>query len=641
MPDGCVIVQSDRTLLVEVDHPGYPAARDDLARFAEMVKSPEHIHTYRITPLSLWNAATAGWDAPRVTAALEAHSRFEVPSNILTDVEEYIGRYGRLVLLPGDAANQAILEVDTDKFAQRLVRDKSVDRYLQDPVDDRHFRIPLENRGPLKLALVNLGFPVVDKAGFTAGNALNLPLRNVTRSGLPFALRGYQGNALSAFMAGADGGGTGVIVLPCGAGKTVVALAAMAQLGQETLVLTTSGTAVHQWMSEIKDKLDVPEDSVVEYTGRRKAVGPITVATYSVLTTKKGDKFPHFETLSSHGFGLIIYDEVHLLPAPVFRITAEIQSRRRLGLTATLVREDGRESHVFGLIGPKRFDAPWKELETQGFIAQAVCTEMRVPMTSAWREAYEVAGKRLQHRVAAENPVKLQVVHELVESHREDHVLIIGQYLHSLHEIAKELNAPIITGETPEAERDRLFGAFRRGDSRVLVASKVANFAIDLPDANVLIQLSGAFGSRQEEAQRLGRILRPKAGAARFYTLVTRDTVEMEMGMHRQLFLAEQGYKYAIEDWAPPDGTPLRDTIPFPAGWPMPPRSSQDWSDDDDLDGPPPGMAEVELVPPPRPVLVEEPEPAARRAQAQTKGRLLPHPAEGGVVIPFPSRDRR
>jgi DNA excision repair protein ERCC-3 len=631
MPDGCVIVQSDRTLLVEVDHPGYGAARDDLARFAEMVKSPEHIHTYRITPLSLWNAATAGWDAARVTAALKAHSRFEVPSNILTDVEEYIGRYGRLVLLPSDDRHYAILEVDTERFATRLVRDKAVDRYLQDPVDERHFRIGLENRGSLKLALVNLGYPVVDKAGFNEGLPLKLHLRDQTRSGLPFQLRGYQNNALQAFMAGADGGGTGVVVLPCGAGKTVVALAAMARLGQETLVLTTSGTAVHQWMSEVKDKLDVPEESVVEYTGKKKNIGPVTVATYSVLTTKKGDRFPHFEALSSHGFGLIIYDEVHLLPAPVFRITAEIQSRRRLGLTATLVREDGRESHVFGLIGPKRFDAPWKELETQGFIAQAICTEMRVPLTSAWREAYEVAGKRAEHRVAAENPVKLQVVHELVQAHQEDHILVIGQYLHSLHEIARELNAPIITGETPESERDRLFAQFRRGESKVLVASKVANFAIDLPDANVLIQLSGAFGSRQEEAQRLGRILRPKAGPARFYTLVTRDTVEMEMGMHRQLFLAEQGYKYAIEDWAPPEGVPLRDTLPMPAGWPFPAPGKKgahhdDVDDEDDV-----GLRQVEVD------LMEEP----ARPRTAPKAKVLPIPPEGGVVIPFPARDRR
>ena len=599
MPNGCVIVQSDRTLLVEVDHPDYPAARDALARFAEMVKSPEHVHTYRITPLSLWNAATAGWDAARIVEALTAHARFEVPSNIISDIEEYVGRYGRLTLLPGEADN-AILEVDTERFATRLCRDRVVDRYLQNRVDATHFIVPLELRGALKLALVNLGYPVVDKAGFTDGNPLEMSIRSVTKSGQPFAMRAYQHAALQTFMAGADGGGTGVIVLPCGAGKTVVGMAAMAALKTQTLVLTTSTTAVHQWMTEVADKLDVPEGSVVEYTGRKKNIGPITVATYSVLTTKKGDTWPHFRALSAAGFGLIIYDEVHLLPAPVFRVTAEIQGRRRLGLTATLVREDGKESHVFGLIGPKRYDAPWRDLETQGFIAQAVCTEMRIPFTGAWREAYEIAGKRGQHRVAADNPVKLQVVHELVTAHAEDHVLIIGQYLHGLRDIARELGAPLITGETPDPERDRLFEAFRKGETPVLVASKVANFAIDLPDANVLIQISGAFGSRQEEAQRLGRILRPKAGPARFYTLVTRDSIEMEMGMHRQLFLAEQGYKYAIEDWAPPDGVPLRDAPPPPLAISPPPRSQGSWTEDRDPEDPAPGAApavDAEIIP--------------------------------------------
>ncbi len=583
MADGCVVVQSDRTLLVEVDHPDYPEARDALARFAEMVKSPEHVHTYRITPLSLWNAATAGWNAARVLEALRRHTRYELPSNVVADIEEYVARYGRLILTRGDG-DTAILEVDTDRFATRLARDKVLERYLGDRLDDRHFRVALEYRGALKLALIHVGYPVVDKAGFNEGTPLPMALRTVTRKGMPFGLRPYQDNALQSFMAGADGGGTGVIVLPCGAGKTVVAMAAMARLQTQTLIVTTSTTAVHQWQEEIKDKLDVPEDLVVEYTGKRKAIGPITVATYSVLTTRKGETFPHFQALSAAGFGLIIYDEVHLLPAPVFRITAEIQGRRRMGLTATLVREDGREGHVFGLIGPKRYDSPWKELEQQGFIAQAICTEVRVPMPPSWKDAYEVAGKRGQHRVAAENPVKLQVVHELVAAHASDHVLIIGQYLHSLKEIAKELNAPLITGQTPDSERDRLYGQFKRGEERILVASKVANFAIDLPDANVLIQLSGAFGSRQEEAQRLGRILRPKAGPARFYTLVTRDTVELEMNMHRQMFLAEQGYKYAIEDWAPPDGVALRDAFPPPLAVVAPGDLRQDHNPFDDVE---------------------------------------------------------
>ncbi|MBI5494629.1 MAG: helicase-associated domain-containing protein [Deltaproteobacteria bacterium] len=612
MPAGCVVVQSDRTLLVEVDHPGYPAARDALARFAEMVKSPEHVHTYRITPLSLWNAATAGWGADRVLSSLREHSRFDVPQNVIADVTEYIGRYGRLTLLPGEG-DAAVLEVDTERFATRLARDRVLDRYLQDRVDDTHFRIRLEMRGALKLALINVGYPVVDKAGFTPGVPLAMELRTTTRAGLPFALRAYQQNALHSFLAGADGGGTGVVVLPCGAGKTVVAMAAMAALKTETLILATSTTAVHQWMEEIKDKMEVPEECVVEYTGRKKNVGPVTVATYSVLTTRKGESWPHFNTLSGRGYGLIIYDEVHLLPAPVFRVTAEIQGRRRLGLTATLVREDGREGHVFGLIGPKRYDSPWRELEAQGFIAQAICTEMRVPFAPSWREAYEIAGKRGQHRVAAENPVKLQVVRELVEAHASDLVLIIGQYLHSLREVARELGAPLITGETPEPERDRLFGRFKRGEERILVASKVANFAIDLPDANVLIQLSGAFGSRQEEAQRLGRILRPKGGPARFYTLVTRESVEMEMGMHRQLFLAEQGYKYAIEDWAPPDGVPLRDAPPPPLAVPAPGDERQD-GDAHDL---PRGPHED---------VVEE----------AVGARAPPEPDRSATIIPFP-----
>ncbi|MEW5850631.1 MAG: DNA repair helicase XPB [Myxococcota bacterium] len=607
------MVQSDRTLLVEVDHPDYPAARDALGRFAEMVKSPEHVHTYRITPLSLWNAATAGWSAEKVLDALRRHSRYEVPSNVVTDVTEYIGRYGRLTLLPLDG-HSAVLEVDTERFASRLQKDKSLERMLGDPLDARHFKVDLGNRGALKLALVHLGYPVVDKAGFTPGNPVAVNLREVTQGGANFELRPYQKAALGSFMAGADGGGAGVVVLPCGAGKTVVALAAMAELKTETLVLTTSATAVHQWMTEIKDKLDVNEDMVVEYTGRKKNVGPITVATYSVLTTRKGESFPHFQALSSRGFGLIIYDEVHLLPAPVFRITAEIQSRRRLGLTATLVREDGREGHVFGLIGPKRFDAPWREIEAQGFIAQAICTEVRVPMAPSWREPYEIAGKRGQHRVAAENPVKRAVARELCEAHAEDHILIIGQYLHGLKEVARDVGAPVITGQTPEPERERLYNAFKRGEIRVLAASKVANFAIDLPDANVLIQLSGAFGSRQEEAQRLGRILRPKAGPARFYTLVSRDTVEMELGMHRQLFLVEQGYKYAIEDWAPPEGTPLPDAPPPPIalGLPAP--------DDDE---------EEELRDP----IAEK--VAERERQKQEAAAKEPE-RKDAVIIPFP-----
>jgi DNA excision repair protein ERCC-3 len=609
MHGGCVVVQSDRTLLVEVDHPDYPAARDVLARFAEMVKSPEHVHTYRVTPLSLWNAATAGWGADRVVESLRSHARYDLPDNVVADIREYIGRYGRLTLLPGDGEG-AILEVDTERFARRLSNDRSLARVLGAPLDDRRFHVSLAHRGALKLALVHLGFPVVDKAGFTPGNPLALSLRSTTLQGFPFRLRPYQESALASFVAGADGGGAGVVVLPCGAGKTVVGLAAMAQAQTETLILCTSNTAVHQWMTEALDKTTLGPEQVVEYTGRKKGLGPVTVATYSVLSTRKGEAFPHFQALSSRGFGLIIYDEVHLLPAPVFRITAEIQGRRRLGLTATLVREDGREDHVFGLIGPKRFDAPWRDLETQGFIAQAICTEVRVPMAPSWREPYEVAGPRGQHRVAAENPVKIAVTKEIVESHAGDHVLVIGQYLHGLKEVAAVLGAPVITGEMPDRERERLYTAFKKGKIPVLACSKVANFAIDLPDANVLVQLSGAFGSRQEEAQRLGRILRPKDGPARFYSLVSRDTVEMEMGMHRQLFLAEQGYKYAIEDWAPPDGQPLPDAPPPP------------------LTVMPPWVPHAPRPEPEEDLVQETPRPSPPVDDGEEPG--------GAVIIPFP-----
>lgn len=556
MPDGRpLIVQSDLSLLLDAHDPSFEEARAELGVFANLEKSPEHMHSYRITPLSLWNAASAGFDADALAATLARWSRYEVPESVLVSARETIARFGRLSLREADAEGKTLRLVCADpRVASELGASRRLRKWLEP--DGADFLVKLVDRGTVKQELIRLGWPVRDEAPLADGDPFELRLRDETLAGRPFALRAYQTDAASAVLGDrGPGSGYGVAVLPCGAGKTVVAMAAMAGIGRKTLVVTTNVAAVHQWIDELLDKTWIRREDVGEYTGGAKDVRPITIATYQVLVWRpdKESDFPHFELFRREKWGLIVYDEVHLLPAPVFRVVAEIQAVRRLGLTATLVREDGREEDVFALIGPKRYDAPWKDLERRGFIAEAVCREIRVPLPERDQVRYAVAELRQKYRLAAENRAKLEVVRELVENHPEDHILVIGQYLDQLGLLAKLLDAPLITGKTPNPERERIYADFKAGKARVIVVSKVANFAIDLPDASVAIQVSGAFGSRQEEAQRLGRILRPKQRNSHFYSIVSRWTVEEEFAANRQRFLAEQGYRYAIEAW---DETP-------------------------------------------------------------------------------------
>ena len=552
-PANPLIVQGDRTILLEVDNPLYAEARDALAPFAELEKSPEHIHTYRLSSLSLWNAAAAGMSAEAMIEVLTTYSKFPIPANLPVDLRELVSRYGRVRL---ERVEGTLRLITTDRaLLEELARQKGVREYLASRVDETAFEVDDLHRGVLKQGLIAVGYPAEDLAGYTDGASLEIKLREIGRSGLPFRVRDYQSGAVEAFHAGGDvRGGSGVVVLPCGAGKTIVGIAAMAALGKSTLVLTTSTTAVEQWRREILDKTHLPDDFVATYTGDNKDIAPVTVATYQIVTfrPKKDGEFPHFKIFNERDWGLIIYDEVHLLPAPVFRVTAEIQARRRLGLTATLVREDNREEDVFSLIGPKKYDVPWRVLEQKGWIAEALCHEVRLAMPGQSRMEYALAEWRDKFRLASENPTKDDLVEWLLDQYDgpDDRVLIIGQYLKQLRRIADRFDLPLITGQTSNGDREDLYGKFRRGELRKLVLSKVGNFAIDLPDANVMIQISGTFGSRQEEAQRLGRILRPKDGAepAHFYTLVTRDTREMDFAHHRQLFLTEQGYSYQILD---------------------------------------------------------------------------------------------
>jgi DNA excision repair protein ERCC-3 len=554
-PTNPFIVQADRSVLVEVDNPRYAEARDALAPFAELEKSPEHIHTYRISNLSLWNAAAAGITADQVIAVLNKYTRYPIPQNLPADIAETVARYGRVKLERVDDKQLRLVCADRPLLTE-LSRQKKLKDYLGEKLDDLTFAVDPANRGVLKQALISIGYPAEDLAGYTEGADLPMKLREtMATSGEPFIVRDYQRDSASVFHAGGDvRGGSGVIVLPCGAGKTIVGIVAMTLLQKNTLVLTTSITAVKQWRREILDKTTLTEDEVKEYTGETKDIGPVTVATYQILTYRpdKTEEFPHFGLFDRRDWGLIVYDEVHLLPAPVFRVTASIQARRRLGLTATLIREDGREGDVFTLIGPKKYDVPWRELETKGWIASANCTEIRVALPNdEVRMAYAVADHRAKYRIASENDAKDDVVEELLDRYHDQRVLIIGQYLTQLRRLSERFEIPIITGSTPSSEREDLYKKFRDGEVRHLVLSKVGNFAIDLPDANVLIQVSGTFGSRQEEAQRLGRILRPKSsgeGDAHFYTLVTRDTRELDFAHHRQMFLTEQGYSYAILD---------------------------------------------------------------------------------------------
>ena len=546
-----LIVQSDHSILLEVGSLAYHDARDAIGRFADLEKSPEHFHTYRITPLSVWNAAATGLDAETMIEDLKRHSKYDVPRNVLADIRDYVARYGRVRLEREDGV--LVLASDDPALVAEILHNPLVKKYVIEALPDGRVAVDPAFRGHVKQAMIKIGYPVEDLAGYVEGGRFEIALADATPDGRPFALRPYQSESVEVFHAGGSvRGGSGVIVLPCGAGKTVVGLGAMAALQTKTLILTTNLIAVRQWHREIREKTHVADADVGEYTGEVKNVRPITVTTYQILTYRrsKTDVFVHFDLFQQNDWGLIIYDEVHLLPAPIFRLTAEIQATRRLGLTATLVREDEKEEDVFTLIGPKRYDVPWKVLERAGWIATAHCTEVRIGMPGELRMEYAVADQRARFRLAAENPAKRPVVKRLLERHADDRVLIIGQYIAQLETLAKVLGIPLITGRTPNEERAELYRAFRDGDLKRLMVSKVGNFAIDLPDASVLIQVSGTYGSRQEEAQRLGRILRPKSdgGPAHFYSLVSRDSRDQEFAANRQRFLTEQGYSYEITD---------------------------------------------------------------------------------------------
>ena len=538
-----LIVQSDMSVLLEVMNPLFEEARDSLSGFAELQKSPEYMYTYKITPLSLWNASSGGISTEEVIERLSKYAKHEVPEIVVTTIRENGRRYGKVTLV--EEEGKYFLKCSD---AAVLAEVRSALR-----VPDGRIEVSPAFRGQVKQILLKIGYPVVDLAGYADSSSFKIDLNNSLK------LRWYQEEAAAAFHAGGGvTGGSGVIVLPCGAGKTIVGMAVMEKVGAETLILTTGITALRQWIGELLDKTWLTEQDIGEYSGEIKEIKPITVTTYQTLTQRrdKDSPFTHFGLFNSRNWGLIIYDEVHMLPAPVFRITSEIQSKRRLGLTATLIREDGLETDVFSLIGAKKYDLPWKSLEQKGFIAEAYCMEVRIPLPDRDRYEYAVAQKRNKFRIAAENINKLGVVTDLLEKHSADNVLIIGQFIGQLKYVSEHLGAPLITGATKSLERERLYTAFRNGEIKVIVVSKVANFAIDLPDANVAIEISGTFGSRQEEAQRLGRILRPKAGDNRawFYTLVSEDTNEMEFSAKRQMFLTEQGYKYEIRRGSVRDG---------------------------------------------------------------------------------------
>jgi DNA excision repair protein ERCC-3 len=538
--DGPLIVQSDKTLLLEVDHDQAEPCRRAIAPFAELERSPEHVHTYRLTPLGLWNARAAGHDAEQVVDTLLTYSRYPVPHALLVDVAETMARYGRL-RLESDPVHGLVLHTTDRAVLEEVLRSKRVKPLVGMRIDHDSVAVHPSQRGTLKQALVKLGWPAEDLAGYVDGEAHPIELRE---NG--WSLRQYQREAADGFWHG----GSGVVVLPCGAGKTLVGTAAMAKAKATTLILVTNTVAARQWRDELLRRTSLTEAEIGEYSGARKEIRPVTVATYQVMTTRRKGVYTHLELLDARDWGLIIYDEVHLLPAPIFRMTADLQARRRLGLTATLIREDGREDDVFTLIGPKRYDAPWKEIENQGWIAPADCVEVRVTLDDAERLAYAVAEPDERYRLCSTSDTKTRIVERLVEKHASEPTLIIGQYIDQLDDLAERLKAPVVKGQTTVRERQRLYEAFRAGELPVLVVSKVANFSIDLPEASVAIQVSGTFGSRQEEAQRLGRILRPKADGrtARFYTIVARDTVDQEFAQHRQRFLAEQGYAYRIID---------------------------------------------------------------------------------------------
>jgi DNA excision repair protein ERCC-3 len=540
MTDGPLIVQSDKTLLLDIDHPLSTECRRAIAPFAELERSPEHIHTYRLTPLGLWNARAAGHDAEQVIDTLIKYSRYAVPHSILIDVAETMSRYGRL-RLEADPIHGLILVTTDSAVLEEVIRAKKIQPLLGARIDKETIAVLPSQRGQIKQSLLRLGWPAEDFAGYVDGQAHEIELKQDD-----WKIRPYQELAAEGFWHG----GSGVVVLPCGAGKTIVGAAAMAHAKATTLILVTNTIAARQWREELLKRTSLNEDEIGEYSGAKKEIRPVTIATYQVMTKKKNGVYAHLDLFDSYDWGLIIYDEVHLLPAPIFRFTADIQSRRRLGLTATLVREDGMEGEVFSLIGPKRFDVPWKEIESQGYIAPAECIEVRVNLTETERLSYATAEVENRYRYCATTRTKRDVVEALVKKHQGEQILVIGQYIDQLDELSEVLGVPLIKGETPVKEREILFNKFRSGEITTLVVSKVANFSIDLPDATIAIQVSGAFGSRQEEAQRLGRILRPKSDGrtAKFYSVVSRDTIDQDFAQNRQRFLAEQGYSYRIID---------------------------------------------------------------------------------------------
>jgi DNA or RNA helicases of superfamily II len=550
-PNNPLMIQSDMTVLFEVDHPDYAKIRNVLSDFAELEKSPEHVHTYRMTPLSLWNAASSGRTLDQILDLFEKYSKFDVAPNVIQEIRDQFSRFGILKLTREN--DRLYLRSKDPDVLQDVFRFKSMKGYIQKWTGNDRVEVRTQDRGRLKQELIRIGYPVQDLAGYTEGTPLKFDLRNPTLDGETFALRRYQSDAVDSFYEnGSSYGGSGVLVLPCGAGKTVIGIAAAVKVGMETLILTSSVTSARQWIAEILGKTTVTADQIGEYSGAHKDIRPITVATYQIVSHRKNKEaaFEHLRLFDQRNWGLIIYDEVQLLPAPVFRVTADIQARRRLGLTATLIREDGHEDDVFTLIGPKKYDVPWKELERSGWIATANCQEIRVSLSERERVDYASADARAQMRLAAEAEEKMQVVSQLLEKHDEDQILVIGQYLTQLKRLKDRIQAPMITGQTSMKKRDELYQRFRQGEIHCLIVSKVANFAIDLPDANVAIQISGQFGSRQEEAQRLGRILRPKAKGvqAYFYSVVTKNTKEQQFAMNRQRFLTEQGYEYHIVD---------------------------------------------------------------------------------------------
>ncbi len=551
MKDTPLIVQSDRSLLLDVHHRDSDACRSDLIRFCELVKSPEHMHTYTITALSLYNASALGLTVEAIMQTLEKWSRFPIADSVRFFVQDMASRWGKVTLTEGDDRSYYILKIDNERIKAELVRRPAIAKLLQHR-DQHSFLINAYHRGEVKLQLIKAGWPVDDRIPLTGGEKITISLRQQSVAGKSFVVRPYQEMAARALLGDmGPGTGYGVIVMPCGSGKTVVGMRIMEELGMRTLIVTTNVAAVRQWKDELVDKSSLRSDEIGEYSGERKEVKAVTICTYQVLTWRKEKDGPflHLDLLTEGGWGLVIYDEVHMLPAPIFKVTAELQAIHRLGLTATLVREDGREDEVFSLVGPKRYDVPWSELQQQGYIATAYCHEIRIDLPEELEIPYAIANKRQKYRIASENPRKMEVIQALIEHHPDDYILVIGQYLEQLQEISARIGAPIITGSTPNSRRDELYSAFRDGSLRILVVSKVANFAIDLPDASVAIQVSGSFGSRSEEAQRLGRILRPKNRSSFFYSIITQYSSEEEFAANRQKFLAEQGYTYEVEVW--------------------------------------------------------------------------------------------